>query len=231
MNQWLFFLLLLINSTCLLSQTKLKQDSSAIEIRSFNNTAIKNFKSNRDFQYNRATEPPLSLWQRFWNWFWWKISQVLKTKAGRMTFWSLLIVVAIYIVVYFVFKITGMSRDGIFGRSSKGLQNYKVSQDNIHRISFEDEIEKALSNGNYRLATRLQYLQALKKLSDKGFIEWRINKTNSDYLAEVAGKSFSDLFTTLTYDFEYTWYGENQVNREQFLEIKHQFQQFNNRVQ
>ena len=148
-----------------------------------------------------------------------------------MTFWSLLIILGIYIVVYFVFKITGMSRDGIFGRSSKGLQNYSLSRDNIHHISFEDEIEKALSDGNYRLATRLQYLQALKKLSDKGFIEWRINKTNSDYLAEVAGKSFSDLFTTLTYNFEYTWYGENQVNGEQFLEIRRQFQQFNNQVQ
>ena len=231
MNRWLFFLLLFINSTCLLSQTKLKQDTVPIEVRSFNNTALENFKSKRDFQYNRSREPALSLWQKFWNWFWWKIDQILRTKAGRMTFWSVLIILAIFIVVYFVVKITGMSQDGLFGRSSKGLQSYRLSQDNIHHISFEDEIEKALSNGNYRLATRLQYLQALKKLSDKGYIEWRINKTNSDYLTEIAGKSFTDIFAVLTYNFEYTWYGENQVNREQFLEIRRQFQQFNNQVQ
>ena len=124
-----------------------------------------------------------------------------------------------------------MDRDGLFGRTSKELQKYSLSQNDIHGISFDDAIEEAINDGNYRLATRLQYLQALKNLSDKGYIDWRINKTNSDYLAEISGRPFNNMFSRLTFNFEYTWYGEMQVSKEQFSDIRSQFQQFNNQVQ
>ena len=88
-----------------------------------------------------------------------------------------------------------------------------------------------MSIGNFRLAVRLQYLQVLKKLSDKGYIDWRINKTNTDYVDEIKSKSFSGMFTRLTFDFEYVWYGEKQVNQEEFFEIRQQFQQFNKQVE
>ncbi len=230
MKYWLCFLLLLISYTCVLSQTKLKRDTTFISPRSFNSEALKELKSNKDFQYSKSIEPPLSLWDKFWDWFWWKVHQLLNTKSGRVTTWSILLILAIMVIVFFVFKITGMDKDGLFGRSSKALQAYTLSQTDIHQISFDDEIEKAINNGNYRLATRLQYLQALKKLSDKGYIEWRINKTNTDYLTEISAKSFNDMFTKLTFDFEYIWYGEKQVSKEQFLDIRRQFQQFNNQV-
>jgi hypothetical protein len=229
-TRWLLFLLLFINSTCTFSQTNLKRDSSYIESRSFNNTAINELKNNRDFQYNKYREPPLSLWDKFWNWFWWKIGQLIGTKSGRITVWSILIFFAIAVVIYFVVKVTGMDQNGLFGRRSKVLQNYGLSQNDIHNISFDSEIERAISVNNYRLATRLQYLQALKNLSDKGHIEWRINKTNTDYISEIHGKPFRDMFSALTFNFEYIWYGEKQVTRERFLELKHQFQQFYNQV-
>ncbi|MEP6952134.1 MAG: hypothetical protein ABI863_22780 [Ginsengibacter sp.] len=198
--------------------------------RSFNTNALKEFKDNKDFQYNIHQEPVQSLWEKFWSWVWWKVGQLLRTKEGITTVWSVLIVLSIAIIVYFVIKITGMGQGGLFGRSNKGPQKYILSQNDIHGISFADAIEKAISNGDYRLATRLQYLQALKKLSDKGYIEWRINKTNTDYLTEITGKPFNDMFILLTFNFEYTWYGEKPVSREQFLEIKKQFQQFNSQV-
>ncbi len=231
MKLWLFFLLLIINSVCLLSQTKLRRDTAYIESRSFKNNALKELKNNEDFQYNKYVEPPQSLWGKFWNWFWWKVRQILSTKGGRTTVWSVLIALAIAVIVFFALRITGMDRNGLFGRSSKGLQKYILSRHDIHQISFEDEIEKAISNGDFRLATRLQYLQALKKLSDKGYIDWRINKTNTDYLAEISDRPFNDKFATLTFNFEYVWYGEKQVSKEQFLAIRHEFQQFNNQVQ
>ncbi|MEO6453775.1 MAG: DUF4129 domain-containing protein [Ginsengibacter sp.] len=231
MKRWLLFLLLIVNTACLHSQTRVKRDTSSIALRSFNNTALKQLKSQKDFQYNKAHEPALSLWDKFWNWFWWKVSQVLKTKGGRITFWSTLIILGVAVIIFFVIKITGMDQNSLFGRSGKGLKKYSVSQDDIHHISFEDEIEKAINVGNFRLAIRLQYLHALKILSDKGYIDWRINKTNTDYIAEIKHKSFNDVFTRLTFNFEYTWYGEKQVSSEEFTEVRHQFQQFNKQVQ
>ena len=231
MKRCLFFLLLIVNSVSLLSQTKLKRDSAYLEPRSFNNNALKELKNNKDFQYNKSVEPHQSLWDKFWDWIWYKVRQLLSTKGGRTTVWSLLIILAIAVITFFVIRITGMDRNSLFGRSSKGLQKYTLSHQDIHLISFEDEIEEAMSNGNFRLATRLQYLQALKTLSDKGYINWQINKTNTDYLAETSDKPFNDMFTILTFNFEYIWYGEKQVNKEQFLAIRSEFQQFNNQLQ
>lgn len=230
MKRWLPFFLMAISSTCLFSQTNLKRDTAYIASRSFNANALKEFKSNKDFQYDTYREPVQSLWQKFWSWVWWKVGQLLSTKEGITTAWVVLIILSIAVIVYFAIKITGIGQDGLFGRSNKGLQKYTLSQNDIHLIPFNDAIEKAINNGDYRLATRLYYLQALKKLSDKGYIEWRINKTNTDYLREITGKPFNDMFILLTFNFEYTWYGEKQVSREQFSEIRERFQQFNNQV-
>jgi hypothetical protein len=147
-----------------------------------------------------------------------------------MTVWSILILLAIVVVTYFVVKVTGMDQNGLFGRSTKGLKNYELSQTDIHHISFDNEIKKAIGSGNYRLAIRLQYLQALKNLSDNGHIEWRINKTNTDYVVETNGKPFNNVFATLTSNFEYAWYGEKRVSKEQFLELQNEFQQFYKQV-
>jgi len=118
----------------------------------------------------------------------------------------------------------------LFARKNTGVQSYNISSADINKISFEDEIKKALNSGNYRLAIRLQYLQALKKLSDKSYINWLINKTNSDYISETKGKAFNEMFINLTKNFEYIWYGEKQISKEQFLEIKDQYQQFNSQL-
>lgn len=230
MKRWLFLFLFLISSACVSSQAKLRRDTAHILPRSFNNNSLESFKSNKDFQYNKFQEPPLSLWDKFWNWIWYKISQLLKTRNGRVTFWSLLIILGIAIIVFFVVKITGMGQGSLFARNSKGLMKYSLSQNDINHISFDEEIEKAINNKNYRLAIRLQYLQALKKLSDKGYINWRINKTNTDYLNETSGKSFNGMFKKLTLNFEYTWYGERQLSHENFLELSQQFQQFNTQL-
>ncbi|HKG69709.1 MAG TPA: hypothetical protein VKA92_12630, partial [Segetibacter sp.] len=83
---------------------------------------------------------------------------------------------------------------------------------------------------NFRLATRLLYLQSLKILSDKGYIQWQLNKSNNDYIREVTGKPWHSLFKKLTYSFEYTWYGEMNLANDEFQNLQVQFQQFNNQL-
>ncbi len=226
----MFFLVLIINSTYLLSQKTLKQDTGFITPRSFNSTTLNELKKQEDFQYNKTHEPVISLWDKFWNWVWWKAGQLLSTKQGRITVWSVLIIMGIAIMIFFVVKLSGMDQEGLFGRSNKDLQPYTLSQNDIHKISFDDEIEKAANNADYRLATRLQYLRALKRLSDKRQIDWKLNKTNNDYLFEIAGKPFHDIFRGLTFNFEHIWYGGKQISKGHFLEISEKFQQFNNQV-
>lgn len=217
-------------STVCFAQMRAQTDTSAIEKRMFNHEELKKLKAQEDFQYDRYKEPPKSLWDRFWSWFWFKIDQLLTTKGGRTTLWVLFIVLGVVVIGYFVLKVMGMNKGGLFGRSSSQNLDYTISSDDIHGISFDDAIMEAIESSNFRLAVRFLYLQSLKKLSDNNYINWQLNKTNTDYLHETRDRKWHSLFSALTYNFEYTWYGETAVDREQFNSVQQQFVQFNNQL-
>ena len=224
----LLFILLLPRLS--FAQKHVKMDSSNVAVRSFNPHKLEEFKKDSDFQYDRLQEPVKSLWDRFWEWFWWQVYEIMRTKAGKRTVWTIVTILAVAAIVFFVVKVMGMKDGGLFGRNSNGDLPFTTSSEDINNISFDEAIREAIENRNFRLAIRLLYLQSLKQLSDKGYIEWQINKTNSDYIMEVAGKPWQSLFKKLTYNFEYTWYGEMNIDNEHFQNLNMQFQQFNNQL-
>jgi hypothetical protein len=223
-------LFILLFPGLLFAQKHVKVDTSQVSVRSFNQQDLQNFKKDKDFQYDRLQEPVKSLWDRFWEWVWWQIDEVMRTKTGRRTVWTTLSILAIAAIVFFVVKVMGMKDGGLFSRNSNGDLPFTTSSEDINNISFDAAIREAIESRNFRLAIRLLYLQSLKQLSDKGYIQWQINKTNSDYIMEVAGKPWQSLFRKLTYNFEYTWYGEMNIGNEEFQNLNVQFQQFNNQL-
>ncbi len=225
------FILFLFYCNYTIAQKQVQTDTSKIVVRSFDDNALQKFKKNRDFQYDRLVEPVKSIWERFWDWVWWQIAQIMRTKQGKTTVWTVLFVLGAAAIVFFVIKVMGMNKEGLFGRSSGSGLPYTATGEDINSISFDEAIKAAIDNRNFRLAIRLLYLQSLKHLSDKGYIEWQINKTNTDYISEVSGKPWQSLFKKLTYNFEYTWYGEMNVDDRDFQNLHVQFQQFNNQLQ
>ena len=228
--RYLLLFVLLFTGKLSFAQMTVHIDTAHIEGRAFKKETLNALKQDKTFQYKQLQEPPVSLWDRFWNWFWWKVGQILRTREGKTTMWTLFTIFGVAMIVFFVMKVTGMNKDGLFGRNSQGGLRYTTGSEDIHQISFDEAIDHAIADGNYRLATRYLYLQVLKKLSDKGFIQWQLNKTNTDYLLEVAAKPWHQVFRMLTYNFEYTWYGEIPVSHDSFQELRNQFQQFNNQL-
>ncbi len=205
-------------------------DSTAVTVRSFNSAALQSIKSDEAFQYDQSKQPALSWWDKFWMWFWWKVEQILQTKSGRATVWTVFILMGVIVIGYAVFKIKKMNRGGLFASNSGAGLDYSVGHEDIHQISFDAAIEEAITHKNYRLAVRLLYLQTLKKFADKNIINWKINKTNSDYVKEVSERPWQSLFNQLTYQFEYAWYGETNVNADKFEALRQAFKQLNNQV-
>ncbi len=228
-----FFVIILFFINCNLSiaQKRVQTDSSDVVVRSFNNNELQGFKKDKDFQYHGLTEPPKSLWERFWEWIWWRVHEIMGNKSGRRTVWTLLIVSGIAAIVFFIINVMGMNNGALFARAGGSSLPYTAEAEDINRISFEDAIKEAIENRNFRMATRLLYLQSLKQLADKGYIQWQLNKTNSDYIMEVTGKPWQQLFKKLTCSFEYTWYGEMNLANNEFQNLHIQFQQFNNQLQ
>jgi hypothetical protein len=217
----LFFLMALTGS----AQGKLTFDSSEVIVRSFNDASIAAYKSEKQFQYDKIGEPVLSLWDRFWIWFWDMMDRMLSTPAGKTTFKTILIVLGIAAVIFFIYKLMGDKTKLFGGKGNKGLP-YEIGDEDIHSISFEDAIREAIANENYRLAVRLVYLHSLKLLSDKELIDWKPGKTNTAYVFELKDHPSFTSFNNLTQEFEFAWYGGEEVSKEHYQEIDAAFNDF-----
>jgi hypothetical protein len=212
----------------------LKLDSSKTQVKKFDNEAIQKYKELKEFQYGEEEPKGLSWWDRFWRSFWKWISRLFEdrqTPTGP-SIWPTIfkystIAICVGVIVFVIFKLIGVDFKWFMGKSKSVEVPYDESLENIHEISFEDEINNTLQNGNYRLAVRLLYLQTLKHLSDREVIDWLPNKTNSAYVQEMQDQKGHETFANLTYQFEYIWYGDFPVDKVAFVQIQQSFQQFN----
>ena len=107
---------------------------------------------------------------------------------------------------------------------------YDVLNENIHEIDYDKELHRLISEGKFRLAVRLLYLRALKKLSDAQLIQWQPDKTNYNYLTEISKPELKNDFSQLTLQFDYIWYGDFPIDEQKFEPIKQSFNHFNNQI-
>src|SRR5687767_6250311 len=142
--------------------------------------------------------------------------------------WFIVVCSFITILIWYL----SVSNAGIFRRAPVELikGDEGVISDDIFDISYQKEINKAVTSGNYRLGVRLMFLQLLKNLSEKNIIEYTQDKTNLDYLLQLHQSSYYKDFFRLTRNYEYAWYGQFDINKEAFSSIKNDFETFNRRL-
>jgi hypothetical protein len=218
----------------------LKTDTAKINVRHFNQAALKAYSLQPEFQYKETTTGDTSLWTRFWRWFWQWIAHLFNfgsKKAGTIwiLFWKIvqimLLLGGVAALVFFIFKSQGINVLNIFRRKSAAAPiPYSEFFEDINEINFDVEIENAVAKHNYRFAVRLLYLKSLKRLSDAGLVKWQIDKTNSNYINELTDEEQRVAFKLLTLQFEYVWYGEFLIDSQVYTNIYTLFQNFNNRV-
>lgn len=204
-------------------------DSSKLVPAKFDKEAISNYKDQKEFQYDELQAGQLSLWDRFWMWFWNTIMKLFASAASNTVSRYFFIGLGVALVLYFIFKAIGT--ENIFSKKSKeAALPYDIISENIHEIDFETELQRLIAAQKYRLAVRLLYLQALKKLSDAEIIYWQPDKTNYNYLTEITRPELKDDFRRLTLQFDYIWYGDFPVDEHKFEPINQSFNQFNNKI-
>jgi hypothetical protein len=183
-------------------------------------------RTDRDFQYGTETAPTVSLWDQlvaqFWDWLrHWLLGPENATTREWLTG-----VVVVAILAFAAYKIWQMDRLNPFIRPQPTAPlDYDVTTEDIHAISFEEELTRALDNQNYRLAVRLLYLQTLKRLADRTLIRWQVDKTNRAYVQELDG-GLAGPFERLTARFEYVWYGHFAPDEPQFQALRAEFTAF-----
>lgn len=217
----------------------LKEAFAPDQIRNFDIEKLNALKENKDFQY-KDNDSKYSF--NIMAWLVDKISSVLEWMFGDVAVgdgkWIAAIIeylmwaAFIFIIIYGIIKMLGIKISSFLFKPSdvKADIPYSIIDENIHELNFDDLIEKSLLEKNYRYAVRLNYLKALKVLADKDLIEWKKNKTNHDYLLEVANTPLKNDFASITKTFNYIWYGDKQINLNDYHLTNTQFSNFLNQV-
>lgn len=222
-----YYFLFFLGNYFVFAQTKL--DTIPYQSRKFSN--LKEKYSSEEFNYEeKITSLDSSAWERFWravgNFFerLFNFGSSEKTISGLEILMKVLAILVILFVVYMIVKIIINKEGGwIFSKSAKKIIVTEHEEDNIHTLDFKNIISKSVTSKNYRLAVRYYYLWLLKSLTDKGKIEWDIEKTNGDYLSEINDETLKKDFQFLSYVYEYSWYGEFEINDTDFSKTEAAF--------
>ena len=192
--------------------------STALPARQPDAARLRELTAQREFRYvepDASTDAWDAFWARVWRW----LSRLLgkpssTTRSGWSQAWKYGFYAGVLAVLaYAVLKLLQVDITAAFGRSARrGLLAYDTAAENIHEVDFSTRIAEAEEAGNFRLATRLGYLEVLKHLTDRGLIHWQADKTNHAYLAELAAGPLREAFRGATRQFEYVWYGELRLN-------------------
>ena len=216
-----------INDSVALIQ--IEEESEAIERFYFEKDFQKNY-TNSDFIYESKAKEK-GAWERFRerlrrlyeSLFGFKTSDQAD-KAIDITIYSLALLLTIGVIYLIVKALMNDEGKWIFGRSSdKKLVTYDELEQSLLETNFQKLIAESEKNGNQRLTIRYYYLWLLKSLSEKGHIEWDIEKTNSDYAHEIKDSQLKKDFEYLSYLYDYIWYGEFEVDQPTYDKAKAAF--------
>lgn len=210
-----------------IDKDSLQIDTTNVTPRQFQD--LKEKYSEEEFIYERTVEKA-GWWTRFKQWL--KDFLRIKTSNGVSNTADIalqIFYVAIFLLVIFFIVKAVINKEGtwVFGKSSdKSIIPVIDLENDIHVSDFKALIAKAESTNNYRLAVRYYYLWILKALTSAEIIEYDVEKTNSDYQNEITSKTMKDNFSYASYLYNYIWYGEFDVNDEEFITAKHAFDNF-----
>ncbi|MCE2734459.1 MAG: DUF4129 domain-containing protein [Chryseotalea sp.] len=131
----------------------------------------------------------------------------------------------VYLIVKNATTSTGSvkKRTDLFDTLSKAI-------DDINQVDLELWLKQALEQGNLKAAIRVYFLLTLRNLQQAGLVKYQKDKTNRDYLFEMANKPHAEQFRKVTQTYEWVWYGDQEINKQQFDVFETTFVSINNQV-
>ena len=155
------------------------------------------------------------------------LSSLFSSGIFHFFLWSIAIIFVLF-VLYNLFLTEGAFRKNT--RSSKAAEPEAEEEVITRESDFEVMIRQAVQSGNYRLAIRYHYLQTLHKLADRNLITLAGDKTNYQYVREIANQNYQNDFAGLTLNYEYVWYGEFAIEEIIYRRLETGFAQFNSKI-
>jgi len=141
----------------------------------------------------------------------------LKIGWIRGILWGLAIAALLFIIYQIV------AGRNFFIRNKRADQQQKPEEYKTDLQPLQSQIDDAIQRREYRLATRLLFLDILQQMAGKGYLHLMQEKTNYQYLSEIEDEGRKSAFATCLMHYEYTWYGEFMPTEKQFHSIHQSF--------
>lgn len=194
-------------------------DSSEISLRLPQQSRVDELRADDEFDYGAVYRQPESLWTVVMR----AIAEWFRRLVGsnQATVWDIVGYIVLGAAIILVaMKLYGVDIARVFFRSrTEADASDAATAEDVHGIDYDARITAALDAEDFRMAVRLHYLRALRDLSDAGAIVWRRNKTDSDYVRELAGSPQQSDFERAALLFEYVWYGGFPIDRDGYQRI------------
>ncbi len=152
---------------------------------------------------------------------------ILNSFPVKIFFW----LIAIFFIGFILYML--FFRGGLFTRGNRAsyVEDPVGQSEKLNEYSaYNDLIIEAESKNDLNLAVRYLYLQSLKKLSDAELILFSPDRTNKMYVQELYDKPYQFDFASLTFNYEYIWYGKFAINQDRYQKLKDDFISFNTKI-
>lgn len=179
------------------------------------------FRADKHLEYDKKEKPKKSN-----EWLLMALIGVVRfLQSIRLLIVILLVGGLLFMIIYF------MRQQGFrFSRKATEEEMPGIEELDPGTAGYDKQVQDAISGGHFRQAVRFLHLQTLRLMADRQLITLSKDKTNADYLRVLIKTQWYQPFARLTRDYEYIWYGDVNVNAEQFNRIHGQFRQLINEL-
>lgn len=206
-------------------------DTSTVLMRLPDPSNLEEYRSQKAFNYAQADNSGI-LARAIPQWLRSFLRDLHKLVSSFGDFELFMIILLALIFTAIILKVNDIDPVSLFRHSNKQLPlPFESVPDNLRQLDFQLLIAQAVETGNYRLAVRYHYLQALSLLAIMGKIQLKEEKTNREYIAELGSGELKENFLKLVYGFEFVWYGEFIPDEKLYLQLDSAFLSFKKMLQ
>lgn len=144
----------------------------------------------------------------------------VKTPLLSDSFLKTLGYIFLFVLVIFVIYSLIKNRDGFKKESSGDVVIKDMNPATISKTELELLLEKYISEENYRECIRVYFTFILKEIIKNGWIKWKKEKTNFDYILEMKSKPDAASFEECVRIYDLVWYGEYEITKEVYESLQ-----------
>jgi hypothetical protein len=195
-----------------------------LTLRKPDNHFVEKYKARKEFNYKappvqnnfsmRILRPLVRLLDKIFT-----LSGNLPMPLSLMIWGALLAALAFIIVKTKIFRIFYAGKD-------IPHPEYQVLSGEENSCDYDAQISLLVEKGQFREAVRLLFLKLMTSLQKRELIQYSKDKTNRDYMRELTNEDFRSCFRSLSLVYNYVWYGNTPIKKEQYLNFEKNFQTF-----